>query len=104
MIRVLVCSVLVCGACFAAEPSKTAAPDNRIVWREPRFMTAPDWIWGPGGQERVPAQPFQFVKENLGGTNPKVNVHDARGALWIVKFGGEVHTDVFNARLLQAVG
>jgi hypothetical protein len=44
------------------------------------------------------------VKENLGGTNPKVDVRDARGASWVVKFGAEVHTDVFASRLLYAVG
>jgi len=67
-------------------------------------MTRSDWVWGPGGEQKAPVAPFQFVKENLGGTNPKVDVRDARGALWTVKFGGEVHTEVFASRLLYAVG
>jgi len=104
MIRTFVYSFVVAGACFAGQPPESPTPDNRIVWREPRPMTDSDWVWGPGGEQRAPVAPFQFVKENLGGTNPKVNVRDARGALWIVKFGGEVHTDVFAARLLYATG
>src|SRR5262249_57678837 len=78
--------------------------DNGIVWRAPRPMTQQDWVWGPGGEQLAPAPPFQFVKENLSGTNPKVLVRDARGVKWMVKFGGEVHADVFNSRLLSAVG
>ena len=78
--------------------------DNRVVWRAPQPVSIADWVWGPGGKERAPAPPFQFVKENLHGTNPKVNVRDARGALWIVKFGGEAHTEVFASRLLHATG
>jgi len=80
-------------------------PDRRqLIWNDPRPMTIADWIWGPGGEAQAPRPPFRFVSENLGGTNPKINVRDARGALWIVKFGGEVHTDTFSARLLNAVG
>src|SRR5437016_10223268 len=75
-----------------------------VLWNEPRPATMPDWVWGPGGEARAPLPPFQFVSENFGGTNPKVNVRDARGALWVVKFGGEVHTETFSARLLNAVG
>jgi len=40
----------------------------------------------------------------MGGTNPKVNVRDARGAQWSVKFGAEVHAEVFASRLLYAAG
>lgn len=76
----------------------------KILWSEPGLSTISDWIWGPGGESRAPRPPFQFVKENFGGTNPKIDVRDANGALWIVKFGGEVHTDTFAARLLHAVG
>jgi hypothetical protein len=33
-----------------------------------------------------------------------VDVRDAQGARWIVKFGAEIHTDTFASRLLAAVG
>jgi hypothetical protein len=67
-------------------------------------MTTSDWVWGPGGKDHAPVPPFQFVKENTGGTTPKVDVRDANGALWTVKFGGEVHAEVFASRLLLALG
>jgi len=52
----------------------------------------------------APRAPFRFVKEKLGGTNPKVEVEDAAGRHWIVKFGSEVHADAFAARLLNVLG
>ncbi len=67
-------------------------------------MTPADWFWGPGGKERAPVPPFQFIKEDFGGTNPKVKVKDARGAIWTVKFGSEVHSDTFTPRLVHAAG
>jgi hypothetical protein len=85
-------------------PVPFASETRQVIWSDPKPATLADWIWGPGGEARAPRPPFRFVSENLGGTNPKINVRDARGALWIVKFGGEVHTDTFSARLLNAVG
>ena len=52
----------------------------------------------------APRLPFRFVKEKTTGTNPKVEVRDAAGRTWTVKFGAEVHADTFSARLLNAVG
>ena len=52
----------------------------------------------------APRPPFRFVKEKTTGTNPKVEVRDAAGRTWTVKFGAEVHADTFSARLLNAVG
>jgi hypothetical protein len=76
----------------------------QILWREPQPTTTSDWIWGPGGQEMAPHPPFQFLKERLGGTNPKVEVRDAAGRRWVVKFGSEIHSDTFAPRLLNALG
>ena len=87
-----------------SDPAPLPHEARQVIWIDPKPATLADWIWGPGGEARAPRPPFQFVSENLGGTNPKVNVRDVRGALWIVKFGGEVHTDTFSARLLNAVG
>ena len=58
-----------------------------------------DWVSGPGGPEAAPRPPFRFVKENLDGTNPKIDVADSAGRNWVVKFGigspfGYVHSAV----------
>jgi hypothetical protein len=87
-----------------AAPSAVAPGQRQLVRNRPEPPTVGDWIWGPGGEAGAPLPPFTFIKENLGGTNPKVNVRDARGRLWIVKFSGEVHTDVFASRFLNALG
>jgi hypothetical protein len=84
-----------------AAPAPNVTP---VLWTEPKPKTVADWIWGPGGEQRNPRPPFTFVKESLSGTNPKVEVTDADGARWIVKFGGEIHTETFAARFLNATG
>ena len=91
--RTFALSVLV-GVCAAAQS----------LWKEPPPSTASAWTWGPGGQEMAPRPPFAFVKERLGGSNPKVEVSDAANRRWVVKFGSEAHTDTFAARLLSALG
>jgi hypothetical protein len=91
--RTLVLFVIV-GVCATAQ----------ALWTEPRQSTVSDWTWGPGGQEMAPRPPFTFVKERLGGSNPKVEVRDAAGKHWVVKFGAEAHTDTFAARFVNALG
>src|ERR1051325_11235499 len=83
--------------------AKSAPVVTPVLWTEPQPKTVADWTWGSGGETRAPRPPFRFVKENLGGTNPKIEVTDAADAHWVVKFGGEVHTETFAARLLNAV-
>ena len=76
----------------------------QVLWRQPPPVSTSDWTWGSGGQESAPRAPFLFVKEKLGGTNSKIEVRDAAGRDWTVKFGSEVHADTFAPRLLNAVG
>jgi hypothetical protein len=82
-----------------------AGPDGAaVLWQVPGKITISDWTWGPGGEARAPKPPFEFIEEDLNGTNPKVKVKDAKGDRWTVKFGGENHSDVFASRLLFATG
>jgi hypothetical protein len=76
----------------------------QVLWMEPQPDSISAWTWGPGGEASAPRPPFQFVKEKMSGTNPKVEVRDAEGRLWTVKFGSEVHADTFAPRLLNALG
>ncbi len=80
------------------------ADTGPVLWQQPGSITIEDWIWGPGGQARAPRPPFEFIEEDLKGTNAKIKVRDAKGDRWTVKFGGEDHSDVFSSRLLFAVG
>src|SRR5258708_1901225 len=76
----------------------------QMLWKEPQPSSVSDWTSGPGGQETAPRPPFKFMKEKLGGSNPKVEVRDAAGRHWTIKFGSEVHSDTFAPRLLSALG
>ena len=104
MIRVLVIGLVVLSVRSFAAPVEPAPAGNLVLWRAPRAMTASDWVWGPGGEQRAPIPPFTFVKENLGGTNPEGGCSRRARRLVGGQIGAEVHTDVFASRLLYAVG
>jgi len=97
------CSAIIFG-CASALVSASDSPGRAVLWEAPAKIGMSDWIWGPGGEERAPKPPFQFVSEDFNGTNPKIRVQDAKGDQWIVKFGGENHADVFAPRLIRACG
>ena len=90
----------------AASVVETPPPADsaKLIWSEPGDMTVADWSWGSGGKERAPVAPFTFVKEDFSGTSPKIDVKDAAGVSWGVKFGPEVHGDTFTPRMVYAAG
>jgi hypothetical protein len=79
----------------------TKAP---VLWRDPGNVESLDFTNGPGGSRNAPRPPFTFVEEDTGGTNPKIKVTDAAGHNWGVKWGSEIHGEVFSSRLLWATG
>jgi len=90
---------------FAAAMGLMAlAASAQVLWKEPAAMSVEDWVWGPGGKQAAPQPPYTFLKENLDGTNPKIDVKDAAGRTWVVKFGSEIHSDTFAARFVYAMG
>ena len=91
--------------------SRAAAADTiRLLWRDPGVVTTRDLYWGAGSEARAPKPPFTFVSENLSGTKPKINVTDAAGIPWSVKFTtarpgqNEVHAEIAASRLVWALG
>src|SRR5690349_16675848 len=81
-----------------------AADPRPLLWRDPGDVARLDFAAGPGTRGLRPVAPFRFLREMTGGTSPKVEVRDARGLTWRVKFGGEVHADVFSSRIAWACG
>jgi hypothetical protein len=77
---------------------------QNVLWTDPGDVASYDFTYGTGGSERQPQPPFQFVNEDLSGTSQKINVTDARGTKWNVKWGREVRSSVFCNRLLWACG
>jgi hypothetical protein len=77
---------------------------RNLIWRDPGDVKRLDLAWGEGGPAGAPKPPFTFLEEDKGGTNPKIEVRDARGVVWGVKWGEEIHSEVFASRLVWAVG
>jgi hypothetical protein len=75
-----------------------------VIWRDPGPVDQRDLAAGPGGREGAPAPPFNFVEEHSTGSQPNVSVRDARGRVWRVKWGPEVHTEAFATRIAWAAG
>jgi hypothetical protein len=75
-----------------------------LLWRHPGPLSPADIEAGPCGRDGAPAPPFHFVEEHDTGSQPNVSVRDAAGRVWRVKWGQEVHTEVFGTRLAWALG
>jgi hypothetical protein len=85
----------------AQELLKTATP---VIWHDPGNVAGLDFVAGPGGADGAPVPPFTFVEEKMGGTAPKVEVKDARGRTYGVKFGPEVKSEFVATRIAWAAG
>ena len=90
----LIIGHLFCG--LDAVAAVTAAKE--ILWRAPQKFDV------TAVRVSKPAPPFHFVREDLSGRSPKVEVRDARGRLWSVKFGEEARAEAFAARFIGALG
>jgi len=77
---------------------------QNILWMDPGDVASLDFQYGTGGSDRQPQPPFQFVDEDLSGTNPKINVTDSRGMKWNIKWGEEASPSTFCTRLVWACG
>src|SRR5207248_2548778 len=75
-----------------------------ILWRNPSDLASRDLFYGPGGRTHAPRGVFTFVKEDLGGTNPKFTVSDADGVKWKIKLGEEAQPETVATRFVWAVG
>jgi hypothetical protein len=76
---------------------------DQVLWLNPGRVELNDLATGPGRGLR-PTPPFRVVKEESGGSSPKIRVRDHRGIEWSAKFGPEVHSENFASRLVWAVG
>ena len=84
-------------------------PDDQLV---ARIFTARENIgkrdarWASGSEARQPVEPFRFLAndDDTTGSTPKIDVSDARGVIWGMKFGEEVHADVAAPHLAWLLG
>ena len=76
----------------------------RRLWEAPTDIRSRNLYYGPGGAHGQPGKRFTFLKEDLDGTNPKLDVRDENGVKWKIKLGSEVHAETAASRLLWALG
>lgn len=76
----------------------------RGLWEPPADIRSRNLYYGPGGAHGQPGKQFTFLKEDLDGTNPKLDVRDENGVKWKIKLGSEVHAETAASRLVWALG
>jgi hypothetical protein len=76
----------------------------QVLWREPKDIDGRNLFYGPGGKEHQPHGTFTFVREDLDGSNPKLDVRDDDGMKWKIKLGAEARPETVATRLVWAVG
>jgi hypothetical protein len=110
-VRIPTVLLLIAVSAAADDPAPrfyTELPDiahgQTTIWHDPGAVEQLDFRYGIGGEELAPKPPFNFVKEDLSGTSPKVAVKDANGRSWVIKFGPEAIPDTFSTRMAWAVG
>ena len=86
---------------FSTAQSQNPRP---ILWIDPHDVSSKNLYWGPGGEKHQPKLPVQFETEDLHGSSPKFEVHDAEGKKWGAKMGLEPRPETVASRLMWAVG
>jgi len=84
---------------------KKAGPiTNPVLWEEVNTSTL-DLFNGPGGVAMKPdLSKVVFVKEDTQGHNKKYRIKDAKGQIWVAKFGSEAQPETAAVRLLYGLG
>lgn len=80
------------------------AAGKPALWEARDEVARLNLFWGIGSEADQPKPPFQFDKEDVTGTNPKIKVIDANGIKWNIKFDEEVHAEVACSRIVWACG
>src|SRR5262245_16237823 len=85
-------------------PERKGRASAAALWQPPSDISSRDLLNGPGGKDHQPREPFVFIQEVKGGSNPKFEVRDANGIKWRVKLGEEARPETAATRLLWSVG
>lgn len=85
--------------------SKAAGPlTNPVLWEDVNSSSL-DLFNGPGGSAMAPdVSKVTFIKEDTQGHNKKYRIKDAKGQIWVAKFGSEAQPETAAVRLLYGLG
>jgi len=101
---VLALAVLTAGGNKLYDQLPDFGNSKTMLWQDPGRVEDRDLRYGPGGKKLEPKAPFKFEKEGFAGQSPKVQIKDANGREWMIKFGDEARPDTFCSRLAWALG
>lgn len=97
--------VVLFGSCLALAQKHQPGPQSQaILWQDPGDIQSRDLFAGPGGKKDRPHGALKFVKEDMKGRNPKIDLEDEDGKKWKAKMGAEAQPEPVASRLLWAVG
>ena len=103
-------TILLLTAFSAAAQEKTKADKkagpltNPVLWEEVNTSSL-DLYNGPGGVAMQPdISRVEFIKEDTQGHNKKYRIKDAKGQIWVAKFGSEAQPETAAVRLLYGLG
>lgn len=83
---------------------KSGPLTNPVLWEEVS-PNSRDLYNGPGGVEMQPdVSRVEFIKEDTQGHNKKYRIKDAKGQVWVAKFGSEAQPETAAVRLLYGLG
>ena len=89
----------------AQKKDKAAGPlTNPVLWENVSTASL-DLFNGPGGVAMRPdVSRVEFIKEDTQGHNKKYRIKDAKGQIWVAKFGSEAQPETSAVRLLYGLG
>jgi hypothetical protein len=103
-IGIVLPAVVVLAAAVTAQSPASAPRANAVLWVDPVDLPNRDLRAGLRTPDHAPAPPFNFLKEDTSGTQPKFKVRDGRGVEWTVKLGPEAQSETAATRLVWAAG
>jgi len=86
-------------------PDYAESARSGALWVSPDDIQTRNLLYGSGGERREPhGNTFTFEKEDMHGSNPKMDVRDSDGVKWKLKLGTEPRPETAASRLLWAAG
>lgn len=83
---------------------KASGITHPVLWEEVNTASL-DLYNGPGGEAMQPdISRVEFIKEDTQGHNKKYRIKDAKGQIWVAKFGSEAQPETAAVRLLYGLG
>ena len=104
LLLVLCTSIAVSAQKFRKGKTPGAKNLPAVLWRDPGNVSTLDVFHGPGGKDHAPGSTYTFLKEDVGGSNPKFEIEDEKGVTWKIKLGNEAQAETAATRLLWAAG